>query len=56
MEKDTPVHFKSSLDHLEYLIQYKCYVSSGKYNVDAMQIVSSMWQIQVLLFGTFWNF
>ena len=29
---------------------------SCKYKVNVMQIVVSTWQIQVLLFGTFWNF
>ena len=32
------------------------YVSSCKYNVNTMQIVASIWQIQVLLFETFWIF
>ena len=39
----------------QHLIQHKCYVNSFKYNVTAMQIVSSMAN-QVLLFETFWNF
>ena len=26
------------------------------YNVNAMKIVAIVWQIQVLLFGNFWNF
>lgn len=38
-----PVYFKSSLDYLWYWVQYKCYVNC------------CTWQIQVLIFGTFWN-
>ena len=37
-----PIYFKSSLD---YLIQYKSHVQ-----------LAGARQIQVLLFGTFWNF
>ena len=32
------------------------YVNSCKYNVNTMQIVASIWQIQVSLFETFWIF
>ena len=40
----TATYFKSWLDYLQYLIQYKCYETS------------CTWQAQVLLFETFWNF
>ena len=51
-----PIYFNSSLDYLQYLIQCKFYVNSCKYNVNAIKIVAGAQQIQVLFFGTFWNF
>ena len=44
------------LDYLEYLIQCKCYVNSCKYDVNTMGIVARVSQIEVLLFGIFWDF
>ena len=52
----SPLYFQSSLDHLDYLKQCKCFVNSYKYSVNTMEIVASLRPIQVLLFGTFWNF
>ena len=43
-----PIHFTSSFDYLQYLIQCKCYVTS------CWQICR--WHVQVLLLGTFWDF
>ena len=34
---------------------FKCYINNYKYDVSTLQIVASVQQIQVLLFGTFWN-
>ena len=34
----------------------KCYVTSCKYNVNAMEVVAGMCQIKALLFRTLWNF
>ena len=36
--------------------KWKYYVNSSEYNGNAMQTGAQMQQIQVLLFGTFWNF
>ena len=43
--KEPILYFNSSLDYLQYLIQYKCFGKSWP-----------VWQTEVLLFGTFWNF
>ena len=37
-------------------MQCKCDANSCKDNANAMYIVTSAWQIQVLIFGNFWNF
>ena len=50
------VYFKSSLNYLYYLIQCKCYIHSRKCRVNLCKQLQCVWQIQVLLFGTFWNF
>ena len=33
-----------------------CHVNSCKCNVNAIEIVAGLWQTQVLLFRTFWNY
>ena len=50
------LYFQSSLDHLHYLKQHKCFIHSYKYSVNTMEIVASLRPIQVLLLGTFSNF
>ena len=40
---------------LKWLGRQAYYVTSYRYNVNAMQIVASARQVQVLFFGTFWN-
>ena len=43
-------------DTTEQLHYALCHVNSCKSNVNAIEIVAGLWQTQVLLFRTFWNY